>query len=289
MPEGDTVYRTARRLTEVLGGRTLTHGEIRHPRLSTVDLAGRVVRSVRPVGKHLFVRFDSDVSLHNHLRMDGGWHVYAPDERWRRPGHQARVVLRTAERSVIGFHLHDLALVRTADERRLVEHLGPDLLAEDWDDRHAAEAAERLAADPDRQLGVALLDQRVMAGVGNVYKSEACFLLGVSPWTPVGEVDAAEAVRLCRDLLLRNATSVVRNTTGLTRRGEELWVYGRTRSGCPRCGGRVRTGNQGDALDRYADRITYYCPHCQQGPFPASAEQRQAGRSRPGGGPARRA
>jgi len=288
VPEGDTVHRTAHRLTEALGGATLTHGEIRHPRLSTVDLAGRVVLNVRPVGKHLFVRFDSDVSLHNHLRMDGGWHVYAAGERWRRPGHQARVVLRTAELSAIGFHLHDLALVRTADERRLVEHLGPDLLADDWDDRHAAEAAERLVAEPDRQLGVALLDQRVMAGIGNVYKSEACFLLGASPWTPVGEVDAAETVRLCRELLSRNATSVVRNTTGLTRHGEELWVYGRTRSGCLRCGGRVHAGNQGDALDRYAERITYYCPRCQRGPFPASAEQRQARRPGSAGGPARR-
>lgn len=257
MPEGDTVFQTARRLTAVLAGKRLTRGELRHPRLSTVDLAGRVVLGARSVGKHLFVRFDRDLSLHNHLGMDGSWRFRGPVT------HQARVVLAAESALAVGNNLHQLSLVPTDEEHRLVDHLGPDLLDPSWSDQHAAEAASRLRVQPDREIGVALLDQRSMAGVGNVYKSEVCFLLGVSPWTPVSEVDVERAVALSRKLLLRNATSPGRNTTGDPRRGRDLWVYGRTRVGCLRCGGRVIASNQGEEL---RERVTYYCPNCQPGP-----------------------
>lgn len=263
MPEGDTVYATARRLTEALGGATLVKGELRHPRLSTVDLAGRdFVRAVS-VGKHLFLRFGGEVSLHCHLGMDGSWRVYD-----RRPpiGHRVRAVLATRQRYAIGTSLLEMALVRTAEEKRLTAHLGPDLLAPDWSDTHHAEAVRRLTADPDRPLGEALLDQRLMAGVGNVYKAELCFLLGTSPWSPVSAVDPDEAVTTARTLLLRNALRPVRNTTGDPRRGRETWVYGRQRTGCLRCGGRVIVANQGTAT---RERVTYHCPHCQPGPAPA--------------------
>ncbi len=264
MPEGDTVYRTALRLTEALGGATLRRGELRHPRLSTVELAGRVLERVRPVGKHLFVRFEGDLSLHNHLGMDGSWRLYDPNRR-APVGHFTRVVLATADRLALGQNLHELALVRTAEEGRLVAHLGPDLLDPDWSADHEAAAIARLTRDPGREVGLALLDQTVMAGVGNVYKTEVCFLLGVSPWSPVSDVDAGKAVSLSRELLLRNALRPVRNTTGDPRRGRETWVYGRQRAGCLRCGGRVVVADQGSGT---RERVAYFCPHCQPGPCP---------------------
>lgn len=262
MPEGDTVHATARRLTEALGGVTLVRGELRHPRLSTVDLTGQVMLRAASVGKHLFLRFDNEVSLHCHLGMDGSWRVYS-----RRPpiSHRVRAVLATPQRYALGESLVEMALVATSDEKKLVAHLGPDLLAQDWSEESLAEAVRRLTADPDRELGQALLDQRVMAGVGNVYKAELCFLLGVSPWSPVSATDPAKAVTLARKLLLRNASRPIRNTTGDPRRGRETWVYGRERTGCLRCGGPVVVARQGGAP---RERVTYYCPHCQPGPAP---------------------
>lgn len=256
------MFITAQRLNAALAGKVLVRGEVRHPRLATLDLAGRTVLEARSVGKHLFVRFDRELSLHNHLGMDGAWRFVAPAARL---GHQVRVALATADTMAIGVNLLQLAAVPTGEEGRLVDHLGPDLLAADWSDGHAAEAVRRLRGAPDREIGVALLDQQVLAGVGNVYKAEVCFLLGVSPWTPVSEVDAERAVELSRDLLLRNTTTFDRSTTGHNHRDRRLWVYGRTRSGCLRCGGRVRVANQGpDARER----ITYFCPACQPGPHP---------------------
>jgi endonuclease-8 len=221
------------------------------------------VTGVRTVGKHIFVQFDNAVSLHNHLRMDGSWHVHRPGARWRAPAHQVRAVLAHASAEAIGVRLHDMELVPTDKEARLVGHLGPDLLDPDWTDAHADRARRALAADPARQIGLALLDQRVMAGVGNVYKAEVCFLLGVSPWTPVSEVDTERAVAVSRDLLLRNALRPRRNTTGSAVRGRELWVYEQTRRGCLKCGGRVLAADQGTGLDV---RKTWYCPICQPRP-----------------------
>lgn len=258
MPEGDTVYRTARRLAEKLAGHLLTRGEIRHPRLSTMDLAGRTVTGARSVGKHLFVRFDRELSLHNHLGMDGSWKFLRPGARIT---YRARAVLAAEQTLAVGLNLHQLALVTTADEHRLVDHLGPDLLAEDWSPAHATEAARRLSADPGREIGQALLDQTLLAGIGNVYKSEVCFLTGVSPWTPVSEVDIPRAVLLSRELLLRNVSRFDRSTTGDPRPDRRLWVYGRTRSGCLRCAGRIVVAGQGE-------RLSYFCPTCQPGPRP---------------------
>jgi len=262
MPEGDSVYRTALLLNEALAGATLTRVDLRHPRLSTVDLAGRVLTTVATAGKHLLIRFEGDLTLHNHLGMDGSWRLYDP--RRRAPvGHRTRVILETADTLALGQSLVELALVRTAEESRLVGHLGPDLLAPDWSESHTRTAVERLTAEPGRELGLALLDQSVMAGIGNVYKAEICFLLGVSPWTPVSEVDAGKVVSLSRELLLRNAERGQRNTTGDPRRGRELWVYGRERTGCLRCGGRVVVAGQGAGT---RERVAYYCPRCQPGP-----------------------
>ena len=266
MPEGDTVFLTGQRLDRALAGGTLVRGQLRHPKLATADLAGRTVLGVRTVGKHLFTRFSGDLSLHSHLRMDGSWHLYRPGDRWRRPAHQARAVLATAERVAVGFLLHDLALLPTPDEHTLVDHLGPDLLDPEWSAAHQAEAARRLTADPDRELGLALLDQTVFAGVGNLYRSEVCFLLGVSPWSPVSAVDADRVVALCRDLLLRNAWRPQQSTTGELGRGREHWVYERGGQRCRRCGAVVRRAVQGSGL---RERGAYYCPTCQPGPAPA--------------------
>ncbi|GAA4423597.1 endonuclease VIII [Actinokineospora soli] len=259
MPEGDTVFRAAETLRTALSGRTLTRGELRHPRLSTVDLAGRAVVGVRPVGKHLFIRFDRDLSLRSHLGMDGAWHVGAAGARWRRPAHQVRALLITAEKQAIGYALHEMALVATGDEDKLVGHLGPDLLDPEWGPDLAAAAVARLRAFPDLELGQALLDQRIMAGLGNVYKSEVCSVLRVTPWTPVSDVDAERVVEVSRDLLYRNRMRVERCTTGNPR--VPTFVYGRNRHSCARCGGRVVRVDTDE-------RLTYYCPACQAGPRP---------------------
>jgi endonuclease-8 len=262
MPEGDTVYLAAKRMAVALNGKRLTRGELRHPRLVEHDLSGRTVLGVHSVGKHLFTRFDDGRSLHSHLRMDGSWHLYRPGARWRRPGHQARAVLTTQERVAVGFCLHDMAVLPTREEHRLVEHLGPDLLNPQWGSNDAAMAAKRLCEQPDVELGLALLDQRIMAGVGNLYRSELCFLLGVSPWTPVGKLaDPAGAITLARTLLRRNAGRVERSTTGELTRGRRTWVYERSGLLCRRCGAVIRRADQGVGVEA---RVVYYCPSCQK-------------------------
>ncbi len=234
-------------------------GELRHPRLSTVDLAGFVVREVSPAGKHVLIRFAEGDTLHSHLRMDGSWHLYRPGERWRRPAHQVRAVLATADRTAAGFNLHDLRLVPTGEEHRLVGHLGPDLLSPTWDETDVREAVRRLSRDPGRPIGAALLDQRALAGVGNLYMTEVCFLLGRPPRTPVSGVDVEAAVRRSRELLTRNAWHPEQSTTGDTRRDRRHWVYGRRR--CLRCGGPVhREGEQTST----SERVSYHCPQCQR-------------------------
>ncbi|CAM3673662.1 DNA-formamidopyrimidine glycosylase family protein [Kibdelosporangium persicum] len=261
MPEGDTVYQAGRKLTQALAGHVLTRGELRHPRLSTTDLADRTVLNVRTVGKHIFIRFDRDLSLHNHLRMDGSWHVHRPGARWRAPAYHVRAILAHKAAEAIGVRLHDMALLATDKESTLVGHLGPDLLDPSWTDEHAERAERALAADPAREIGEALLDQRVMAGIGNVYKAEVCFMLGVSPWAPVSEVDVSRAVSLSREVLLRNALNSRRSTTGSTVHGRELWVYGQARRGCLKCGGRIMAAGQGSGVEA---RTTWYCPVCQR-------------------------
>ncbi|RJQ82936.1 Fpg/Nei family DNA glycosylase [Pseudonocardiaceae bacterium YIM PH 21723] len=257
MPEGDTVFLSGKRLDEALSGRRLTRGELRHPRLSTVDLTGREVSGVASVGKHLFTRFTDGLSLHSHFKMDGSFHLYRPGARFSRPDHQIRAILATANHVAVGFLLHDLELLPTADEGRLVGHLGPDLLAEDWD---PAEAVHRLSADGDQELGLALLDQRIMAGVGNVYRAEICFLLRVSPFAPVSTVDPAAVVALARKLLLVNAWRPERSTTGDLGRGRQLWVYERGGKACLRCRSRIERHVQGTGVTA---RNVWLCPRCQ--------------------------
>ncbi|KJY47545.1 DNA glycosylase [Streptomyces sp. NRRL S-444] len=263
MPEGDSVWRAAARLHAALAGHELTRCDLRVPRFATSDLSGRTTLDVTPRGKHLLARFEGGLTLHTHLGMDGAWHVFAAHEKWHGgPAHEIRVVLATTGHTAVGYRLPVVELLRTADEDRAVGHLGPDLLGPDWD---ADQAAARLLAAPGRPLGEALLDQRNLAGIGNIYKSELCFLAQVTPWTPVGDLPdpATTTVRLAgaahRLLRANIGDRRIRNTTGSRRPGQELFVYGRAHRPCLRCGTPVREAPQND-------RPTYWCPHCQPGP-----------------------
>ncbi len=181
MPEGDTVWRTARTLDRALSGQLLTGTDFRVPTLATVDLSGQTVQQTLARGKHLLTRIGEDHTLHTHLKMEGSWHLYKPDSRWRRPAHEARVVLRTQPWTAVGLALGVVELVGRSEEDRVVGHLGPDLLGPDWDED---EALHRLLSDPARTVGDALLDQRNLAGIGNMYKAEICFLTGRGPVAP---------------------------------------------------------------------------------------------------------
>jgi endonuclease VIII len=258
MPEGDTVWRTARRLHQALAGQALTDSELRVPQHATVDLSGQVVHEVVARGKHLLHRIGEGTTLHTHLKMEGSWHLYRPVSRWRRPAYQARVVLRTKPWVAVGFDLGAVDVVSRAEEERLVGHLGPDLLGAGWD---PDEAARRLRADPDRPVGEALLDQRNLAGVGNLYKSEICFLTGLHPMLAVGEVaDLERLLTRAQAVLSAGRASVEQATTGDTRRGRRHWVYRRAGEPCRRCGTGIEAAEQGPVG---RERQTFWCPRCQ--------------------------
>jgi endonuclease-8 len=258
MAEGDTVFATATRLHESLAGHVLTRTDFRVPAFATADLRGQVVREVVSRGKHLLLRTDAEVSVHSHLGMDGAWRLYGHGERWRSRSFEVRGVLETESRVAVGHRLRRLEVLRTAAESQVLGHLGPDVLGTDWDE---ADVMSRLVASPERPAGEVLIDQRVMAGPGNVYKSEVCFLAGVDPRTPVGDVDdPAALVRLMKSLMERNRSGGRRVTTDDPRRGRELWVYDRAGRPCRRCGTPIRSFTQGPAGE---GRITYSCPGCQ--------------------------
>ena len=261
MPEGDTVFRAARLLDRTLAGHVLAGCDFRVPQLATTDLAGATVTGTVSRGKHLLTRIDrSDGAwtLHTHLKMEGSWRVYEPGGRWRRPAHQARVVLATDRAEAVGFSLGIVELLPREREDEAVGHLGPDLLGPDWDE---AEALRRLREDPGRPLGEALLDQTRLAGIGNMYQAELCFTGGVHPRTPVGEVpDLTRLVRRAKQMLELNKERAVQSTTGDLRERERMWVYRRDRSPCRRCGTPIRVEMAGPAG---RERASYWCPSCQ--------------------------
>jgi len=258
MPEGDTVWLAGRRLHDALAGRVLTRADFRVPQLATADLTGRTVTDVVSRGKHLLFRIDDGLTLHTHFRMDGAWHLYRHGDRWRGgPEWQVRLLLENDTWQAVGYRLPVVELLPRDHEGDAVGHLGPDLLGPDWD---PDEAVRRLAADPDREIGPALLDQRNLAGIGNLYQAEVCFLLGVSPWTAVREVDLSAAVDRAHWLLTANKEHPAQVTTGNPRRGAENWVYGRAGQPCRRCGTTVRSAEQGDPPYQ---RLSFWCPRCQ--------------------------
>ncbi|TFD45047.1 Fpg/Nei family DNA glycosylase [Cryobacterium frigoriphilum] len=261
MPEGDTVFREARALNEALAGAVLTRCDVRVPEFATVDLTGQTVLGVISRGKHLLLRA-GESTIHSHLKMEGSWHRYRHGSRWQRPAFQARIVLETADWVAVGFELGILEIVPTHAEETVVGYLGPDLLGSGWTSVAAAEAAARLAADAGSPVAVALARQSNLAGLGNVYVNELCFLRGLLPTRPMTEVtDAAALVTLARRLLLANVDRLERTTTGNTRRGQQLWVYGRAGQPCRRCGTPIRRGTIG--RNELEQRNSFWCPRCQ--------------------------
>jgi endonuclease-8 len=264
VPEGDAVWRTARKLHTALSGQVLTRTDFRVPAIATVDLAGATVTETISRGKHLLTRIDAtprggpEWTLHTHLKMEGSWRVYEPGQRWNKAGHLARVVLTTNAKTAVGFQLGVVELVPREHEDQVVGHLGPDLLGPDWDE---GEAIRRLTSDPDRALGDALLDQRNVAGLGTIYRAELCFLTGYDPRSPVGVVtDPLRLVRLAHQLLLQNRSLPQIATTGDKRRGRSLWVYGRQGEPCLRCRTPIAYGLIGQPG---RERAAYWCPSCQ--------------------------
>lgn len=267
MPEGDTIYRLARRLG-VLTGTEVTGSDFRVPRHATADLTGARVLGTVARAKHLLTRLDlagDALTLHTHLRMDGEWSVVGVGKTLpRRMMGDARLVLSTTGATAIALRMPVVELLPTSAEDTVVGHLGPDLL----DDRVPvpeliARATANLEAQPERPLISALLDQRVVAGLGNVWVNELCFLRGHLPLTPVGEVDVEPLVRLA----VRAMRFAVqpggpgRVTTGNTRPGQRYYVYGRTREPCRRCGTPLQFSAEvvGDPENRH----TWWCPSCQ--------------------------
>ena len=250
MPEGDTVWHTAAELREHLVGRTLTRCDIRVPRFATVDLTGQVVDEVVSRGKHLFIRI-GPASIHSHLKMDGSWRV---GTRPARIDHRVRIILEANDIRAVGVDLGVLEILDRDHDGDVVAHLGPDLLGLDWD---VDVATSNLTARPDRPLAEALLDQRVLAGIGNVYCNELCFVSGRLPTAPVSALaDPRRLLGRAREMLWTNRLRWNRCTTGDTRAGRQLWVYGRAGQPCRRCGTLVNSDNTGD-------RVAYWCPACQ--------------------------
>ncbi|SRR5258708_5947010 len=263
MPEGDVVWRVSRQLDAALADRVLTRSDFRVPRFATTNLTGQCVLEAVSRGKHLLIRVDGGVTIHTHLRMDGSWRIRA-SERQPPRDHRIRLVLENADWQALGYQLGIVEVLPTAVERRVIGHLGPDLLGEDWD---AAEATRRLRATPERPIGEALLDQANLAGIGNLYKAEVLFLRGLSPWQPVGTAGELEpVVELARRLLEANKERAGQVTTGNPARGQETWVYGRAGLRCRRCGAVVMADGYAGRGTASQERVTFWCPACQPGP-----------------------
>jgi endonuclease-8 len=258
MPEGDTIHHAAKRIRRVLEGRVPEELSTPHPRHGRdrwpERLEGQAVRAVDAHGKHLFLRFEGGLVLHSHLRMTGLWGVYPQGRRWRRAPRRAWLVIRAAGHDVVQFDGPVLELLtegRTRFDQRLAG-LGPDVLAEEFD---SARFLRRLREDdPTRAVGDALLDQRTLAGIGNIWKAEGCWEAGIDPWRPTGTVSDGEVLSIVDAVRPRMRRSADR---GFER--EAIRVYGRAGRPCPRCGAPVRARGQGDD-----NRRTYWCPECQR-------------------------
>ncbi|MFN3649234.1 MAG: Fpg/Nei family DNA glycosylase [Armatimonadota bacterium] len=269
MPEGDTIYRTAATLRKALLERVVTRFDALVPEVAAVDsrtpVAGRTVEAVEPRGKHLLIRFSAappagPLVLHTHMRMTGSWHVYRPGEKWQKPERYARVVIHTDAFVVPCFSAPVVELLSAwqADRHPDLRSLGPDAITPEFDPEEALRRLQRL---PESEIAVALLNQRVLAGVGNIYKSEVLFVCRVSPFARVGELPE----ETLRGLITESHRLLTLNRSGGSRRtvfgldeGKRLWVYGRSGEPCRACGEPVRMRRQG--IDA---RSTYFCPRCQ--------------------------
>jgi endonuclease VIII len=258
VPEGDTIHYAANRIRPILEGHVpdaiTTHRRFSRDRWPE-RLGGRAVRSVDARGKHLFLRFDGGLTIHSHLRMTGSWRVVdAIQPRWPRSPGRAWLTIRRGDKLVVQFDGPVLELMtegRTRLDQRIAG-LGPDIIGADWDETRFL---RRLRDDdPTRPIGDALLDQRTLAGIGNLWKVEGCFLAGIDPWRPAGTVDDEEAlaiVRACRPRMQQSARDGMQDRFKV--------IYGAAGRPCPRCGTPIRQRQQGDG-----NRLTYWCPGCQR-------------------------
>lgn len=243
-------------------GREVLHTSLRVPSVALTDFTGELVDRVWPYGKHLFMQF-GDRILHTHLKMEGAWAVHRVGDRWRKPGHTARVVLQLADTHPIEVVGHSLGLVRvfpTDHYHEQTAHLGPDVLGEDWPTGGREEARRRILAQPAATIGEALLEQRNLAGVGNEYRAEICFLCGIHPARRVADVDVDHVLDVTRRVMWANRDAPVRVTTGIRRAGETTYVFGRHGRPCRRCRTPIRRAWLGPAAE---ERIIWWCPACQ--------------------------
>jgi endonuclease-8 len=276
MPEGDSIFRAARALHRALAGRTVSRFESVFPHLTNPledrPLIGQVIERVDSRGKHLLMWFSGGLVLRTHMRMHGSWHLYRPGERWQRPRHDMRIVLETPEIVAVAFNVPvaELETSATLDQADALRELGPDPLSESFE---PAAAVARLREHGDVPIADALIDQRVIAGIGNIYKSESLFAAGLNPFAPVAALTSEElhrlvtaATRLMRANVSEAAAGLhtyggLRRTTGRFDPGARFWVYGRAGKPCRRCGTPIQRAKQG----AYA-RSTYWCPRCQASP-----------------------
>jgi endonuclease-8 len=257
VPEGDTVRILADKIDERLAGQRVVRSVFRDPRLAGRDLAGTSLVDADAYGKHLFVRFDDGRTLHAHLRMDGKFKVNRPSTapEWKR-----RVELRLESGSIVGEAVPILELIPTAEQHSSIVHLGPDLCARSGPP-DPAQVVERLVADPDRPVTAALLDQRNVAGFGNVYGNDVPFIVGVNPFQAVGAIDGLESLVGIGTALIRvNARLRVQNTTGKRLASEARWMHGVGRRPCPICGHRLRYRSERESPWQ---RSITWCETCQ--------------------------
>jgi len=264
MPEGDTIFLAAATLRRALVGGLVTRFESAFPHLTRIDedrrVVGRTIESVDARGKHLLIAFSDDLILRTHMRMNGSWHVYAPGARWRRPARDMRILIETPRAVAVAFTVPVAEFLTKAQLARSepLQSLGPDLLADDFD---TEEALKRMCEQGDAAVADVLLAQRVVAGIGNVFKSEVLFLARVHPFTPAAQVSDADRrniLAIARKVMRVSVHLGTRTTrSSLDPRGR-LWVYGRGGKPCRRCGTPIQAKKTGDAA-----RITYWCPQCQ--------------------------
>jgi len=251
MPEGDNIFRAARTLQLALAGRVVTRFEAAVVGLDR-EVAGRVVERVEAVGKWLRIWFSGDLILVTHMLMSGSWHVYRPGEKWQRPRSQMRVAIHTDEFVAVAFQVPVTEFHSAASlARHRSEQLGPDVAAADFD---AGAAVAQLRSRPELEVGVALLAQNLLAGLGNVFKSEVCFAARVNPFRRVETLSIAEVASLvehARRLMTRSVTAGSRG---------RLSVYGRRGEACRVCGSAIESRKQGEDA-----RVTFWCPVCQMG------------------------
>jgi endonuclease-8 len=267
MPEGDTIFRAARTLNRALAGKVVTKFETQLPQLARVDydtpIAGRVVEAVESSGKWMSMHFSGGLTLLTHMLMSGSWHIYRPAEAWQRSRHQMRVAVHTQDFVAVAFQV-PIAEFHTAESllrHRSLRRLGPDVLAPEFDEETVL---TRLRSHPEMEAGVALLTQSILAGVGNVFKSEICFASGVNPFRKLASLSERELRTLAataRKFMMSSVQNAgVRRTTGRSDPEERLWVYQRAGEPCRKCGTPVESRKQG--MDA---RVTFWCPRCQPG------------------------